>query len=54
MANAKRYPCALCGRRLDAEQMIWSRYTKQRYCGIDLARCEDKAHRRRRKNLEAL
>ncbi len=51
-SRSKRHPCALCGRELQAEQMIYSAYTHQRYCGLDLARCEHKAARRRRRNLE--
>ncbi len=51
-SRSKRHPCALCGRELQAERMIYSAYTHQRYCGIDLARCETKAHKRRRKALE--
>ncbi len=49
----KRHPCALCGRELQAEQMIYSAYTHQRYCGVDLARCEHKAAKNRRKSLSA-
>ncbi len=51
MPKPKRHPCALCGRELEAEQMIYSTFTRQRYCGLDLARCEHKAARRRRRAL---
>jgi DNA-directed RNA polymerase subunit RPC12/RpoP len=32
----KRYVCAICGRRLNAEQAVYSRFTGNRYCRPDV------------------
>jgi len=46
-----KYPCAYCGRRLKAEQMIHSRHTGKRYCAIDQARCEARGAKAKRARL---
>ena len=44
----KKYTCEMCGRQLRAEQMIFSTFTRNRYCAIDQPRCEEKSRQRRR------
>lgn len=39
-----RYACARCGRWQTADRMVYSRYTRQRYCR-DMTGC-DRRHRR--------
>ena len=29
---SRRYPCAMCGRQEQAERMVYSRHTRNRYC----------------------
>ena len=34
--NARRYPCARCGRRVTADKAVFSRHTRKHYCsGVD-------------------
>lgn len=40
-----RYPCGRCGRHQTADRMVWSRWTRARYC-TDLKSCEKRARRR--------
>jgi len=46
-AKPRRYPCARCGRRAAAGEMIFSRHTRNRYCR-DVDACERRAIRRAR------
>ncbi len=47
MSSPTFHRCALCGRRDRAETMVYSRFTRNRYCGDDLAACERRAKRHR-------
>lgn len=41
----RRYPCARCGRHHPADRMVYSTWTKARYC-TDVKACEKRARRR--------
>ena len=45
-AHARRYPCAVCGRHKTADRLIYSRWTRNRYCA-DIADCRRVADKRR-------
>lgn len=47
MAAVTRYACARCGKRQPADQMVYSRFTKNRYCR-QLDDCARRAKRRKR------
>lgn len=44
----RRYPCARCGLRRPADQMVFSRYSKSHYCSA-LDDCARRAKRLNRK-----
>ena len=46
---AIRYECGVCGKRITAEQAIYSTHTKARYCAFDMAACRKRAAARKRK-----
>ncbi len=48
--RSKRHACARCGRYGTADRMVFSRFTRRRFCA-DLNACEKRA--RRRDTLEA-
>ena len=43
--TTKTYCCARCGRYQPAARLVYSRWTRNRYC-IDIKTCEKRAHRR--------
>ncbi len=46
----KTYPCAICGKRARSEQMLFSRFTRKRYCAdleADLEACRKRSRRKR-------
>lgn len=45
VATATKHSCARCGKRLRAEQMIYSRHTRARYCR-DFGACDRRVLRR--------
>ena len=42
-----RYPCARCGRKQPAERMVFSTFSRKRYC-VDLDGCARRAERRQK------
>lgn len=42
-----RYACARCGKRQPADRMVYSRFTRNRYCR-DLTACDRRHHRRQK------
>jgi hypothetical protein len=50
-----KYECGYCGRLRPAEQLVYSRWTGQRYCGVEMKKCDERGARlrRRRKKEEA-
>lgn len=49
MTAEKRYPCGRCGARRRVSTMIYSRFTRNRYCGPrDLAACDRRAARQQK------
>ncbi len=45
-----RHACARCGKRHPADRMIYSTFTRNRYCA-DIAGC-DRRHKREKKDSE--
>jgi len=48
----QRYACAKCGRYEPADRMIYSRFTRNRYCSDDRA-CTTRAKRRQHREVAA-
>lgn len=46
---AIRYECGVCGKRITAEQAIYSRHTGARYCAFDTDACRKRGKARKRK-----
>ncbi len=49
MTTPTLYRCAICGRRSRPEQMVYSRFTRSRYCA-ELDACHARGRRRARAN----
>jgi len=45
-AGGTKHACARCGAKRTSEEMVYSRFTRNRYCR-NLATCEKRAARRR-------
>ncbi len=49
-----KYACALCGRKSNSEEMVFSRFTRQRYCGVEMRACEARSARRKRRHQKSV
>jgi hypothetical protein len=52
MTGKPRHQCAKCGRYSPADKMVFSRFTKNRYCQDDRA-CSARAKRRQHREVAA-
>jgi hypothetical protein len=46
VALLRRYVCGVCGRKITADQSVYSKFTRARYCA-DLRRCDNRKRRAR-------